>query len=69
MKNPLYVVWERRDEFSGEDHPANTYSLPWSLTSAEATDVFNKSIPVKISNGALQIDVTDTPVFIEAVNK
>jgi hypothetical protein len=65
---PLYVVWEKRDVFSGEDHPADNYSLPCGMKHAKATDIFGNNIPVKISNDSLQIDVSDTPVFIEGEN-
>ncbi|MEO8111493.1 MAG: hypothetical protein ABI594_15720 [Ginsengibacter sp.] len=61
----LYVAWEKRDPFSGEDQPAAHYTLPWTFNNAKATDVFGKMIATTVSQGNLAIDVSDTPVFIE----
>ncbi|MEO6844460.1 MAG: hypothetical protein ABI184_04755, partial [Ginsengibacter sp.] len=61
----VYVVWEKRDAFSGEDRPATNYVLPWTATAAEAADTFGKAVPAKVSNGNLEISVSETPVFIE----
>ncbi len=61
----VYVVWEKRDAFSGEDQPAISYVLPWNASGAKATDTFGKDVPEKVFNGNLQIDVSETPIFIE----
>ncbi len=64
-RNPVYVVWEKRDPFFGEDKPATNYSLPLNLQSAKAYDVFDNSIPLQISGNYLHIKVSGTPIFIE----
>ena len=61
----MYVAWEKRDPFSGEEEPATHYVMPWTLNSAKATDIFGNMIPVIVSKGILSIDVSVTPVFIE----
>lgn len=63
--NTVHVVWEKRDTFSGENQPATNYVLPWTPKAAKAVDTFGKTIPSKISNGNLEISVSDTPIFIE----
>lgn len=64
-KSNVYVVWEKRDPFSGEDQPATHYDLPWPANNAKATGIFGNIIPATISKGNLTIDVSVTPVFIE----
>lgn len=61
----VYVVWEKRDTFSGEDQPATNYVLPWTARSAKAVDAFGKTVPAKVSNGNLEISVSETPIFLE----
>jgi hypothetical protein len=64
--SPTFVAWERRDSFSGEGEPAAKHVLPWSAKSAEAVDIFGKSIPVTVSGGHLQLEVSVDPIFIHA---
>ena len=60
-----YVVWERRDAFSGEDSPATSLEWPWSSSAAAAVDAFGQSIAASIVHGRLQLAVSLTPIFIE----
>jgi hypothetical protein len=60
-----YVVWERRDAFSGEDSPATSLEWPWSSPSATAVDAFSQPITAAIIHGKLQLAVSLTPIFIE----
>jgi hypothetical protein len=62
---PVYVVWEKRDVFSGEDNPATPFDFEWTSHSAAATDATGQNIAVKVANGRLALDVSVTPVFIE----
>jgi hypothetical protein len=65
-KNPLYVVWEKRDVFSGEDAPATPFDFAWASSAAVATDATGQTTPVKLGAGRIGLDVSVTPVFIEA---
>jgi hypothetical protein len=64
-KSIVYVAWENRDTFSGEDAPATPYDIPWKAGSATATDVFGNNVATVVSNGTLAIDVSVTPIYIE----
>ncbi|HEU5078725.1 MAG TPA: hypothetical protein VFT72_05905 [Opitutaceae bacterium] len=59
-----YVAWEYREPFGGEDQPANPHHWACSAKSAEATDVFGKTLPVTISNGELSLQLSLDPVFV-----
>ena len=63
--NTVYVVWEKRDAFSGEDKPSTNYVLPWTARAAKAIDTFGKTVPLKVSDGNLEMSVSETPIFIE----
>ena len=65
-RSPLFVVWERRDAFSGEDEPATPLTWKWSTVQAQAMDVFGAAVPTKVQDGHLHLDVSLTPVFIES---
>lgn len=64
-RDPLFVVWERHDAFSGEDEPATPVTWRWSAPRAQAMDVFGEAIPTEVSDGHLHLAVSLTPVFIE----
>jgi hypothetical protein len=64
-RTPLFVVWERRDTFSGEDEPSTPVAWKWSAPQARAWDVFGESIPTKVHDTQLHLAVSLTPVFIE----
>ncbi len=64
-KSNLYIAWENRDAFAGEDQPATHYLLPFTGTAAKATELFGHAVPAAIANGNLAIDLSLTPVFIE----
>lgn len=64
-RESLFVVWERRDAFSGEDEPPTPFAWPWPAAQAQAVDVFGETIPTEISDGYLHLLVSLTPVFVE----
>lgn len=64
-RDPLFVVWDRRDAFSGEDEPATPFTWPWSAPQAQAMDVFGKTIPTWVNDGYVHLAASITPVFIE----
>jgi hypothetical protein len=66
-RGPVLVVWERRDEFTGEDLPAVPFDYPWTATGATATDAFGKTVSVRVADGRLHLDISLTPVFVEPV--
>ena len=64
-RGPLFVVWERRDAFSGEDEPATPFSWKWSAPQAQAMDVFGEEIPTRMHDSKVYLSVSLTPVFLE----
>jgi len=38
QQKPSFVVWERRDEFSGEDLPAVPFDFAWATNKATVVD-------------------------------
>lgn len=61
----LYVIWEKRDQFTGEDDPSVSFkfSVPWQ--NAKATEIFGNQQTVTAVNGDITIQITDTPIFVE----
>ncbi|QBD74524.1 hypothetical protein EPA93_00340 [Ktedonosporobacter rubrisoli] len=60
----LFVVWERRDTFSGEDEAPVAFDLPWRSQQAQAFDAFGEKVATRLTDGHLQLEITSTPVFI-----
>jgi hypothetical protein len=67
-RGPAYVVWERRNEFSGEDSPPVPFAWAWTAKKATATDALGQTVPVQIADGRLHLDISVTPIFIEAAD-
>jgi hypothetical protein len=63
--DPLFVIWEKRDAFSGEDIPNTPLTCKWPTSHARAVDVFGEVIPTQVINGHLYLSVSHTPVLIE----
>ncbi|HEY5408095.1 MAG TPA: hypothetical protein VIJ92_13455 [Ginsengibacter sp.] len=61
-----YVAWEKRDPFSGEDQAATNYMLPLPLNKVKAIDIFGNAVDAKTVTGNVEINLSDTPVFIQA---
>jgi hypothetical protein len=62
---PLFVVWERRDAFTGEDEPATPFTCLWPTAQAQAIDACGASVTTQVTGGHLYLPVSLTPVFIE----
>jgi len=62
----LFVVWERRDSFKGEDLPAVPFAWPWKGDGARAVDAFGKRVAVEGKDGKLQMEVSVTPILFES---
>jgi len=65
QQKPSFVVWERRDEFSGEDLPAIQFDFAWATAKASASDALGQSVPVQIADGRLHLSISLTPIFVE----
>lgn len=65
-RKPLYVIWEQRDMFSGEDAPAVPFSYTWDSKKTVAEDAFGKAVPVEVKDKLLHLAVSLTPVYIES---
>jgi hypothetical protein len=62
----LYVLWEKRELFSGEEQPATRFRLPLSWKKMRISDVFGNQEIKETKNGTIIIEVTDTPLFLDA---
>lgn len=62
----LYVAWDRRDAFSGEDSPAVPIDFPYAMEKVIAIDTLGQDIPAQVSEGRAHLSVSVTPVFIAA---
>jgi len=63
-RGSVFILWERRDIFSGEDLPPVPVTLPAGLSGSQAVDVFGQAVPVRSDQGGLTLAITDTPVFV-----
>ena len=64
-KSPVWVAWERRDAFSGEDAPSVNVDLAAGVKVSHATDVFGHPGVLQMVDGRARIAVTDTPVVLQ----
>ncbi|HEY3268137.1 MAG TPA: hypothetical protein VGM37_14530 [Armatimonadota bacterium] len=64
-RHPMFVAWEKRDSFTGEDAPARLYDWAWKARGARAADAFGRMVPAKVEHGRLYIPVSLTPIYIE----
>jgi hypothetical protein len=64
-RDPLFVVWERRDTFSGEKDSFTPLTWKWSAPQARAIDVFGEEIPTRVNDSHVHLLVSLTPVFLE----
>jgi hypothetical protein len=65
-RDPLLVVWDHRDSFSGEDDPPVPFDWPWPTSRAAAVDAFGQPQPAEVLDGRLGLRVSDTPLFVTA---
>ncbi|MBC2726096.1 hypothetical protein [Desulfosporosinus sp.] len=64
----IYVLWERRDVYYGEEQPPTLFKFNFGFNKAHITDVFGKEEVSSTINRILSLEITDTPVYIEQVN-
>jgi hypothetical protein len=65
QRGPVFVVWERRDDFKGEEIPARPLDWEWNSTHASATDALGQAVPALVEARKLHLAISLTPVFIE----
>jgi hypothetical protein len=63
-RDPLLVVWEQRDSFSGEDDPPVPFDWPWPATRAMAVDALGQPQPAEVVDGRVRLQVSDTPLLV-----
>jgi hypothetical protein len=64
-RGPVFVLWERRDEFTGEDSPAVPFECAWTVGRATTTDALGQTVPIRVADGRLYLEISLTPVFLE----
>jgi hypothetical protein len=65
---PLLVVWERRDGFDAEDEAPVAFTTDWASAAARAVDALGAPVPAEVRDGRLEMAISLTPVFVEAVS-
>jgi len=65
---PMFVVWEKRDAFSGEDQPPVPLDWPWDSARATATDALGERIVAVVKDGRVHLLISVTPVFVATGN-
>ena len=63
----VFVIWEKRDQFNGEDVPPTelTFEIPWH--NAIVQELFSDPEIFSGVDGEIILSITDTPLFIEEV--
>jgi hypothetical protein len=67
QRGPLFVLWERRDEFTGENSPAVAFDWKWMTPNVSAMDALGSTIPAQVAEGKLHLRVSLTPIFVEPI--
>jgi len=63
----LYVLWEKRDPFRGEDQPPTSFQLDIKAKSMIIEDIFGKQEVKFVVQDSLKIEITDTPLYLEII--
>lgn len=61
---PVFVVWEQRDTFTGEDAPPVAVEVGWTAKGASAIDALGGTNATQVADGRLRLLVGATPVFV-----
>ncbi|HEY9153533.1 MAG TPA: hypothetical protein VIM69_00295, partial [Opitutaceae bacterium] len=64
-RSTLFIFWERRALFDGEEVPPAEFSWPWPERTARARDLFGNAVSVRVSADTLQLPLTIDPTFVE----
>ena len=62
---PLFVLWEQRDSYSGEDLPPVPFRFAWNMGGARAMDALGNIILPEIRCEEIFLMVSNTPIFLE----
>lgn len=65
----LFVVWEKRDYFAGEDRPPTAFRYQVGSERARVTDVFGHEETKTCINGTVSLELRDTPLFFEPMGQ
>lgn len=65
-RTPKMIAWHERDAFDGEDLPPVPATLPWAYPTATVADVFGRTAAISPRDGRLELELTDTPLFLAA---
>lgn len=57
-RGPLFVAWERRDAFSGEDEPPIPFGMPWPSAGVTAVDAFGRSIQPCVAENRVSLELS-----------
>ncbi|NVM20228.1 MAG: hypothetical protein HWN68_00425 [Desulfobacterales bacterium] len=63
----LYVLWEKRDPYFGEDQAPTALELDMKAKKIIVEDVFGNQEVKNVIQDSLKIEITDTPLYFEAV--
>jgi hypothetical protein len=66
-QHPLFIIWERRDAFSGDEQPPAPLRMAWEAPGAFAVDALGQTIPVEFYSREISLGVTDMPIYLEPV--
>jgi hypothetical protein len=64
-RGPAYVIWQRRDQFAGEDAPPASVTIAWTAKPPTGVDALGAAVPVKLEGSRLTLPVSLTPIFLE----
>jgi hypothetical protein len=64
-RGPAFIVWQQRDQFSGEDTPPSPVALPWVHEKPRSLDALGNTVAVTLEGGRLTLPVSLTPTFLE----
>ncbi len=63
-RGSVFVVWEQRDRFSGEDAPAIEFGWATAWASARAVDALGEEQKVALLDGRITLPVGVTPIYV-----
>ncbi|MBC2696155.1 MAG: hypothetical protein HF982_12955 [Desulfobacteraceae bacterium] len=64
-----YILWERRDLFTGEEESSITFEFKTSWKNVKITDVFGKEKVRSTKRGLVTLEITDTPLYLEELER
>jgi hypothetical protein len=67
--DPVFVVWYRRDDFSGKDQPDVTFESARDTPTAKAFDALGQDVHARVTDRRLSVSVSGTPIFIEPTKR